>query len=295
MKRKKGGSVATDLRFFLQRAAAKKQSQTGNVLPSNNESQMQLVVYQGQSGKPPESVTNEQGQPTEVEPETPVMEDDDSLSVNEVNETDSSDAENDAYNIDHDPGLRTPISSYVVNDQDSVRRAYIALGPCQPKMNRLDFPQHDCGGMRRFQPKWFDEFKWLEYSVNKDAAFCFVCYLFKDSCKFAGGDGFVDGGFRNWNMKARIKRHIGNIDSAHYEAEEKYNMFMTPKASIRESVASNTTQYKADYLARLTWSLKCIRFLLRQGLAFRGHDESKESNNAGNFRELLAWLAGWKF
>jgi hypothetical protein len=137
MKRKKGGSVATDLRFFLQRAAAKKQSQTGNVLPSNNESQMQLVVYQGQSGKPPESVTNEQGQPTEVEPETPVMEDDDSLSVNEVNETDSSDAENDAYNIDHDPGLRTPISSYAVNDQDSVRRAYIALGPCQPKMNIL--------------------------------------------------------------------------------------------------------------------------------------------------------------
>ncbi|CAN6199725.1 unnamed protein product, partial [Urochloa humidicola] len=123
MKRKKGGSVATDLRFFLQRAAAKKQSQTGNVLPSNNESQMQLVVYQGQSGKPPESVTNEQGQPTEVEPETPVMEDDDSLSVNEVNETDSSDAENDAYNIEHDPGLRTPISSYAVNDQDSVRRA----------------------------------------------------------------------------------------------------------------------------------------------------------------------------
>jgi hypothetical protein len=51
-------------------------------------------------------------------------------------------------------------------------------------------------------------------------------------------------------------------------------------------------RYKADYLARLTWSLKCIRFLLRQGLAFRGHDETKESNNAGNFRELLAWLAG---
>jgi hypothetical protein len=110
---------------------------------------------------------------------------------------------------------------------------------------------------------WFDEYKWLEYSVDKDAAFCFFCYLFKDSSKFAVGDAFVDGGFRNWNMKSRIRRHIGNINSAHSEAEEKYNMFMAPKASMRESVASNTAQYKADYLARLTWSLKCIRFLLR--------------------------------
>jgi len=31
---------------------------------------------------------------------------------------------------------------------------------------------------------------------------------------------------------------------------------------------------------------------LRQGLAFRGHDESEESLNEGNFLELLNWLAG---
>jgi hypothetical protein len=31
---------------------------------------------------------------------------------------------------------------------------------------------------------------------------------------------------------------------------------------------------------------------LRQGLAFRGHDESLDSLNKGNFRELLSWLAG---
>jgi hypothetical protein len=34
-------------------------------------------------------------------------------------------------------------------------------------MSKDDFPQHDCGGMRRFQPKWFSEFNWLEYSVDK--------------------------------------------------------------------------------------------------------------------------------
>nr|XP_034570833.1 zinc finger MYM-type protein 1-like [Setaria viridis] len=176
------------------------------------------------SNQPPENGTTEDGESIPVE------------------ENDSSDEDKNDYGIEHDPILRAPISSYDVNDQDSVRRAYIALEPY--------------------------------------------------NCKFPGGDAFVIEGFRNWNMKKRIHRHVGAIDSAHSEAEEKYRLFTRPKASIRESVASNTTQFKAKYLARLTWSLKCIRFLLRQGLAFRGHDETKDSLNKGNFRELLAWLAG---
>jgi hypothetical protein len=34
-----------------------------------------------------------------------------------------------------------------------------------------------------------------------------------------------------------------------------------------------------------------LKFLLRQGLACRGHDESEDSLNKGNFLELLNWLA----
>jgi hypothetical protein len=41
----------------------------------------------------------------------------------------------------------------------------------------------------------------------------------------------------------------------------------------------------------LNASVDCIRFLQQQGLAFRGHDESKESSNQGNFHELLWFLA----
>jgi hypothetical protein len=93
-------------------------------------------------------------------------------------------------------------------------------------------------------------------------------------------------------MKRRLVKHEGQVSSAHCESQEKYDMFTTPFASIRESLAANTSQYKALYLKRLTWTLKCLRFLLRQGLAFRGHDESEDSVNKGNFLELLNWLAG---
>jgi hypothetical protein len=93
-------------------------------------------------------------------------------------------------------------------------------------------------------------------------------------------------------MKARFLKHAGAIDSAYCEAEEKYDMFRRSRTSIRESCASNTVEFMARRLAHFTWSLKCIRYLLRQGLAFHGHDEGKNSQNQANFRELLAWLAG---
>ena len=44
-------------------------------------------------------------------------------------------------------------------------------------------------------------------------------------------------------------------------------------------------------MIRLNNSISVVRYLLHQGLAFRGHDESKDSKNKGNFRELAHLLA----
>jgi hypothetical protein len=40
--------------------------------------------------------------------------------------------------------------------------------------------------------------------------FSFTCYLFKDQTSI-GGDSFVNGGFRYWNMRRRLERHVGEI------------------------------------------------------------------------------------
>jgi hypothetical protein len=49
----------------------------------------------------------------------------------------------------------------------------IAKGPTQPIGH--NFPQsHD---KRSFQKHWFRQHSWLEYSVEKNKAYCFYCYL----------------------------------------------------------------------------------------------------------------------
>lgn len=80
--------------------------------------------------------------------------------------------------IEYDPGLRKPIDAYHPNLRDRVRRKYLENGPCQPRT--FSFPVTKISDRdRKFNPNWFDEFGgWLEYSKEKDRAYCFfVSYL----------------------------------------------------------------------------------------------------------------------
>lgn len=51
--------------------------------------------------------------------------------------------------------------------------------------------------------------------------------------------------------------------------------FKNEKTSIIAISKIKTTQYESDY--------EVVKYLLFQGLAFRGHDESERSLNKGNY------------
>lgn len=50
---------------------------------------------------------------------------------------------------------------------------------------------------------------WLEYSIEKDAAYCMYSYLFKPHNEEGGGDAFTAEGFRNWKKIDELKSHVG--------------------------------------------------------------------------------------
>ena len=79
-------------------------------------------------------------------------------------------------NLHLDPGLRQKISSYHPNNHDEIRRYYLTKGPCQPIH---DYPvSYFSGKPHWFRSDWYVNRKWLEYSIDNDAAFCFYCYIF---------------------------------------------------------------------------------------------------------------------
>ena len=123
--------------------------------------------------------------------------------------------------VERDPGLRCQIWEYPVDEQDEARRIYMMHGPYHFLMDEYPLSgskKHP----RRFQAHWFKSFPWLEYSPDKDAAFCFPCYLFsKKPSGRAGSDAFTVKGFRSWKKvnegtKCAFLSHMGSdCNSAH--------------------------------------------------------------------------------
>ncbi|BBN68479.1 FAR1-related sequence 5, partial [Prunus dulcis] len=195
------------------------------------------------------------------------------------------------FQLQADPGLRTRMADYSTNIRDEIRRAYLQKGPCQPRSYK--FPQTNQSGInRRFIAHWFDEHDWLEYSIAKDAVFCLHCYLFKSNFDKVGGDAFIGVGFNNWKKaKERFNLHVGQVGSVHNQAREFAYNLMHQTTHIETIVIKQTSQARMAYLTCLNASLKCTRYMLRQGLSFHCHDESAQSSNKRNYLELLQFLA----
>ncbi|XP_023731074.2 uncharacterized protein LOC111878813 [Lactuca sativa] len=122
-----------------------------------------------------------------------------------------------------DPGTRRRVSKYNPNDREKIRRAYLQIGPHQPRGHK--FRQTAFGKMkRRFIRGWFDLdlYKpWLEYNVTEDAAFCLYCYLCDDDVKASDVKTFITKGFNNWKKSERFKIHMGGPGNAHNQAQQK--------------------------------------------------------------------------
>ncbi|XP_022014080.1 zinc finger MYM-type protein 1-like [Helianthus annuus] len=210
------------------------------------------------------------------------------VNTNETNKRSREEVELSEDEIVGEPALRKPINDYSVNIGEEVRRLYITKGACQPKGQI--FPSTKiCGHMRKFHEMWFGDFDWLEYSASKDAAFCLWCYLFPTGNKH-GDDVFINHGFRNWKKACESFRdHEGGSNSRHNHARVQVELFKDQRHNVNNMWSQHTKQDEIDYRIWLTAVVDVIRFLLKQGLAFCGHDESTTSNNRGNFLELVKW------
>ncbi|ESQ50414.1 hypothetical protein EUTSA_v10002288mg [Eutrema salsugineum] len=183
--------------------------------------------------------------------------------------------ETDMDDLPYDPGERKETLEYHPNQRDEVRRKYLTREPCQPRGH--SFKQRIIGNTpRRFYPSWFDQYgDWLKYSVKKEKAYCLCCYLFSNEKK-GGNVGFMTEGFDCWNKFERLAGHVGVKNSFHNIAKKKCEDLMRQGESIKHAFHKQTNVMKNEYL-------------LRQGLPFRGHDETIDSSNQGNFLELLKY------
>jgi len=114
--------------------------------------------------------------------------------------------------------------------------------------------------------------------------------LFASVRENQGGD-FVKKGFSTWNKFDSFEIHIGDFNSVHNKALRDYENLRRSRQSIEVALDRHDEETRRKYRIRLDTSVSCSRYLLCQGLPFCGHDESEDSENRGNFLELLKFAS----
>ena len=165
------------------------------------------------------------------------------------------------------------------------------------------FPTKAIGGkLRSCAHHWFQDYSWLEYSVEKDAVFCKPCRHFSRASKSGDHDGvFTLAGFSNWKkMNEKLEKHQGS--NVHADSVVKSISYNTTKLDISGTISEQLTSYTNIELRKLItgdqehleFVIDLILFHARQDLPLRGHhegilDEDSKSNR-GNFLELHDFL-----
>lgn len=198
--------------------------------------------------------------------------------------------------IERDPGLRPMMWEFPFNQRDEIRRAYLKVGPYQPR--NIEFPFSGEGNnRRRFQASWFDAHSyWLEYSPKNDAIYCLPCYLFGKN-EPGHANAFIVDGFCRWKkvnegVHCPLLVHVGkNHNSSHRVAVKSCEDLKNQSQHIQRLFGKQASKEVENNRLRLKATIDSIRWLTSQACAFRGNDESFDSKNRGNFIELLKFLA----
>ncbi|XP_050303834.1 zinc finger MYM-type protein 1-like [Anthonomus grandis grandis] len=163
--------------------------------------------------------------------------------------------------------------------------------PSQPILR--EYPGTKIGDrLRAFNKKWFKTFPWLEYSVIENKAFCFYCRFF---CKsYVKEKSFITG-YNRWKKametNSGFTAHSNSL--AHKECLLKYNEFK--RSSSVGGVENLIKNKNKELIEENRYYIKTLAEILlltcKLEIAQRGHNESTESANKGNFLELTEFVA----
>lgn len=135
---------------------------------------------------------------------------------------------------------------------------------------------------RKFVPKWFQQYPWLTVCSTRRKVFCYECRCIskRELLTFSknSSPAFTSSGFNNWK-KAVQKFNSHETSHAHREAHMK--MVTLSRSVLPECFSVQIHCAQEGRRKALLTQLSSLRYLLRQGLAVRGHnDDSRESETA---------------
>jgi len=178
------------------------------------------------------------------------------------------------------------------------RDAYIRKGPVRDFLD--SYPKSGLGKkhQRSFQSKWFEGRKWLEYSKDYDAAFCFPCRVFGTAIY---DETFQKTGFRQWHRALETNRGFAKhaMSQQHEINMNSWQTFLSSEPidaqlnAERRRILELGNKERQNRYEVLPILLDVTNTLAKLHLPFRGHDETETSSNKGVFLEVVELVSRW--
>lgn len=143
---------------------------------------------------------------------------------------------------------------------------------------------------RHFKTENYQRYPWMTGCTKTNRLYCWNCLLFTTD----KSSTWVSGGFVSLsNLTKSAHRHQDS--AAHLQATVSLKTFGDTRVDLQldeqrrnqTTAHNNKVRQNREILKRL---IHVVAFLGKQEMAFRGHDESKDSENKGNYLELLQFL-----
>lgn len=148
---------------------------------------------------------------------------------------------------------------------------------------------------RAFNNSWYEKYNWLTGSVNHNKLFCWPCVLF---CNNNSSENvWSKSGYNDLkNLYRGLAIHNKSIQ--HISSNSKFTIMKKQKVSIAAAVDSARKIEIENFNSKVKENRQILKSLIEitmhlcmQELPFRGHDESDESLNRGNFKELVNFVS----
>lgn len=144
---------------------------------------------------------------------------------------------------------------------------------------------------RTFQASWYDSNRWLCGSLFTKRLFCWPCLLLGNVKNVWNTTGYFD--LKNISRSTKLhndsKEHIKNLMGLK-RIERNASTIVD---ALQEQASLNKIVYNENVRKNrqlLTYLIDVTLLLGKQELAFRGHDESTNSANRGNFKEVFEFI-----
>lgn len=148
---------------------------------------------------------------------------------------------------------------------------------------------------------FYDSRRWLHYDVSKDVVFCLTCVEANQqtSCMLAHGNietAFISKGYSNWkDASVNLIKHETSI--CHIAANERVNILPSTTPDVGDMLCAQAAKEKQANRECFLKFLSNVRFLARQGLAFREHGDEQNSNYVQLYklrgqddRRIMSWI-----